>query len=267
MAHIEMTFYSEALGSSTDITVIIPTPYGIDPEEANGDYFKEGIKYPVLYLLHGTWADHHDWMRWTSIERYAQKAKLMVVCMEGANSFYQDMEIGPKYFTYITEELPRYLRILFPVSDKREDTYIAGLSMGGCGALNLALRKPEMFGATACLSGGLIHKVLKGLLDGTNAPWPWKAILPPPYDGVGTGIDEAPILEELVRSGKPIPRIYLAVGLDDFVYESTQETREVLDQMGVAYTYEEGPGIHDWVFWDEYIQHAIKWFNVRKPNV
>lgn len=267
MAHIEMTFYSEALASSTDVTIIIPTPYGIDPEEAQGDYFKEGIRYPVLYLLHGTWADHHDWTRWTSIERYAQKAKLMVVCMDGGNAFYQDMEVGPKYFTFITEELPRYLKILFPVSDRREDTYIAGLSMGGFGALNIAIKKPEMFGATACLSGGLIMNQLnQNTLDVPGWPYPWRAILPPPYDGVGTGVDDIPILEKLVASGQPIPRIYLAVGTEDYVKPFTDATRDVFDRLGVEYTYEIGPGVHDWVFWDTYIQRAIAWFNVRKPN-
>lgn len=256
-----MNFYSDALKFSTDVNVIVPTPSDIDSKDT-ASYFEEGAKYQVLYLLHGTYADHHDWTRLSSIERYAQEAKLVVVFPSGENSFWQDMYIGPKYFTYITEELPRYIRTIFPVSAAREDTFIGGLSMGAFGALNAALRCPEKYAAAICLSYGMNLCEVIEAPDGSQ-PWPFRAILPPPYDGKGTGLDDGAILERLVASGKELPRIYMAVGCDDFVYPRVQRTRAFMDNLKVPYTYEEGPGEHNWVFWDEYIQRGIRWLGVK----
>lgn len=266
MAFIQMNFYSEALQFSTDVNVILPTPNDLDDKNC-APYFVEGAKYQVLYLLHGTYADHHDWTRLSSIERYAQEHKLVVVCPSGENSFWQDMYSGPQYFTYITKELPKFIRTIFPVSGAREDTFIGGLSMGACGALNAAIRCPENYGAAICLSSAMIFGKIPVHPEKGTQPWPVKAILPPPYDGKGTGIDDEPILEALAESGKQIPRIYMAVGYDDFAYQAVQKTRATMDRLGVSYTYEEGPGVHNWVFWDEYIQHALKWLNLKETTI
>ena len=107
----------------------------------------------MLYLLHGTYGDYSDWCHLTSIEKYAQNHKIMVVMPSVANSFYQDMVIGPKYLTFLTEELPQYIQMLFPASGRREDNFVAGLSMGGYGAWHVALAKPEQYAAAASLSG------------------------------------------------------------------------------------------------------------------
>ncbi|MBC5580681.1 esterase family protein [Anaerofilum sp. BX8] len=264
MAFIQMNFYSDALKFSTDVNIILPTPSDVDAKGGE-PYFEEGAKYQVLYLLHGTYADHHDWTRLSSIERYAQEAKVMVVLPSGENSFWQDMYIGPNYFTYITEELPRFIRTIFPVSTAREDTFIGGLSMGAFGALNAAVRCPEKYAAAICLSGGMsAFRSLPATEEELAAgPWPFKAILPPPYDGKGTGMDDIPIIQKLAASGQPVPRLYFAVGTEDFVYGNVVKTRAFLDEVGIPYTYEEGPGVHNWTFWDEYIQHGLKWLGLR----
>ena len=95
MALIHCNFFSKALRTSTDINVIIPTPHPVENPLNPGNYFHKGAKYQVLYLLHGTYGDYTDWQRLTSIEKYAQFAKLMVVMPSGANAFYQDMSILP----------------------------------------------------------------------------------------------------------------------------------------------------------------------------
>jgi S-formylglutathione hydrolase FrmB len=265
MAFIQMNFYSDALQFSTDVNVILPTPSDVDGKESR-NYFREGVKYQVLYLLHGTYADHHDWTRLSSIERYAQEAKLAVVLPSGENSFWQDMHIGPQYFTYLTEELPRFMNTIFPISTAREDTFIGGLSMGAFGAMNAAIRCPWKYSAAICLSYGMN---LCRLPEGRDKkqPWPLQAILPPPYDGKGTGLDDGPILKVLAESGKEIPRIYMAVGLDDFIYDNVKRTREFLDSLKVPYTYEEGPGEHNWKFWDDYIQRGIKWLGLKGTTI
>ncbi|PXX46382.1 S-formylglutathione hydrolase FrmB [Hungatella effluvii] len=268
MALIQMSMFSESLQVNTDVNIMIPTPNPIDPEESDQAYFQEGVEYPVLYLLHGTHGDRGDWHRYTSIERYAQKAKIITVCPSGNNSFYQDMVIGGRYFKFLTEELPTYMRIMFPVSKKRENTFIGGLSMGGYGAMNLGIRRPDLYGSVICLSAGMGSYAMVGTNKYKHnpydiTPWPFEAILPPPFDGTGSPLDDLPILTKHMETGTKLPRIYLAIGTEDFIYEAAQKTRKSMDDLGVNYTYEEGPGCHDWIFWDSYIQRAINWLQER----
>ena len=156
MANIHCNYYSNALQLNTDINVVIPTPNSDElMNHKDTSYWREGAKYQVLYLLHGTYGDYSDWCHLTSIEKYAQNHKIMVVMPSVANSFYQDMVYGPAYLTFLTEELPEYLGRLFPASTRREDSFVAGLSMGGYGALKCGLLAPETFSAVASLSGGV----------------------------------------------------------------------------------------------------------------
>lgn len=128
MALCELHIYSEALGMQTTVNVIIPQ------KSTNGEIGTvQGScaeKYKCLFLLHGLSDDQSIWLRRTSIERYAQAYSLCVVMPFGGRSFYTDMKYGEKYYTYIAEELPRLVSSFFPVSDKREDHFIAGISMG-----------------------------------------------------------------------------------------------------------------------------------------
>ena len=115
MANIHCNYYSNALQLNTDINVVIPTPNSDElMNHKDTSYWREGAKYQVLYLLHGTYGDYSDWCHLTSIEKYAQNHKIMVVMPSVANSFYQDMVYGPAYLTFLTEELPEYLGRLFP---------------------------------------------------------------------------------------------------------------------------------------------------------
>ncbi len=258
---------------NTDINVIIPTPHPMENPLNPGNYFHNGAKYQTLYLLHGTYGDYTDWQRLSSIEKYAQFAKLMVVMPSGANAMYQDMVYGPQYFTYLTEELPQYVRTLFPSSQKRENTFIGGLSMGSMGAYNAGIRHPDVYSKVIGLSGGMNFLSLNNETakaenqEEDTPPWPFKAILPPPYDGKNTGMDDEPILRSHVKNGVLLPDFYLAVGTEDFIYALSQKTRAIMAELKLNFTYEEGPGIHDWNFWDEYIQHAIKWLNLKGTTV
>ena len=130
------SIFSCALGMTTSLRISLPDRFLIEQESA---------ALPVLYLLHGLSDDHTAWSRRTSVERYAESAGIAVVMPEVQRSFYTDMVYGLRYFTYIAEELPALCRRLFPLSERREDTFIAGNSMGGYGALKAALRFPERF--------------------------------------------------------------------------------------------------------------------------
>ncbi|MGI6004825.1 MAG: alpha/beta hydrolase [Christensenellales bacterium] len=268
MALIHMNYFSQILHSNTDVNVIIPTPNTMDEPINPGNYFHEGARYQVLYLLHGTHGDYSDWTRMTSIEKYAQRAKLMVVMPSFANSFYQNFRpgYGYRYFDLLTDELPTYIRTLFPASARREDTFIGGLSMGAYGAFNAAIRRPDMYSAAIALSGGLDFIPLIDL-EQEDAQWPWRAMLDAPHTGVDTDLDDAPLLKKKVEEDGRLPRFYMAIGTEDFLYDNVQENRRFMQELGVELTYEEGPGGHTWDFWDEYIQRAIKWLNVKGTTV
>src|SRR5206468_7967478 len=117
---------------------------------------------PVLYLLHGLSDDDTIWLRRTSIERYVAPLGLAVVMPQVHRSFYTDGVYGGRYWTFLSEELPELVGSLFRVSGRREDTFVAGLSMGGYGALKWALRQPQRFAAAASLSGAVDVARLRG---------------------------------------------------------------------------------------------------------
>ena len=151
MALLHMTIASDALMQNVDVDVILhedtPGLIGMDGKAKKTN--------PTLYLLHGLSDDHTIWQRSTSIERYVADLNLAVVMPSIDLSWYTDMYYGPKYWTFMTEELPRICRSFFPrMSVKREDTFVAGLSMGGYGALKCALRAPKVFSWAAGLSSG-----------------------------------------------------------------------------------------------------------------
>ena len=116
MAFFQVNFFSPTLRFGTDVNVVIPTPNSDElMNHKDTSYFHTGAKYQVLYLLHGAYGDYSDWMRLTSIEKYAQNHKIAVVMPSASNSFYQDMYRGSQYLTYLTEELPEFIESLFPL--------------------------------------------------------------------------------------------------------------------------------------------------------
>lgn len=248
MALIELKFFSRMLGMQAEVNVIIPQKSTDGQIGIDGKIVSEN--YKCLYLLHGLSDDHTIWMRRTSIERYATDYGICVVMPCGGKSFYTDMKYGMKYFSYITEELPGIIKEFFKVSDKREDTYIAGLSMGGYGALKAALRKPEVYCAVAGLSSVADIKYDK-----------FKDVLVPVFGEEMNIPDEEDLffLAEKEKANPLKPKIYMGVGTEDFLYESNVKLKEKFESLDYDFTYRESSGVHCWAFWDEYIQYVLKW--------
>ena len=153
MAHITFNFHSQVLDFHQTVHLLVPDAniYGALAGGADTE------EIPVLYLLHGLKGAAHTWTSYTSIERYLYESekKMVVVMPEMHNNFYTDQAIGWPYLKYVAEELPRIIETYLRVSPKRENTYVAGLSMGGYGAMKIALTYPEKFGFAASFSGAL----------------------------------------------------------------------------------------------------------------
>ena len=248
MALIELKFYSQKLGMQTEVYVVIPqksTAGQIGVESKADDN-----RYKCLYLLHGLSDDHTIWLRRTSIERYATAYGICVVMPCGGCSFYSDMKYGMKYYSYISEELPMVISEFLKVSHKREDTYIAGLSMGGYGALKIALKNPDKYSAVAGLSS--VADIKCGLFDEILVPV-FGDDLNIPDD------DDLFYLAEKTNSVSEKPRVYMGIGTEDFMYDANVRLKEKFDQLNYDFTYRESAGGHGWTFWDEYIQYVLKW--------
>ena len=257
-------YFSLVLNRNVEINVVVPTPEGNEQITAEGKaqrYDYEG-GLPVVYLLHGAYGDNSSWMRFSSIERYAQAHNCIAVMASVENSFYQDMHTGGAYLRFLTEELPEFVEKMFPVSTRREDTFAAGLSMGGYGALQLALTKPEKFCACASLSGAIdIVEACREFTEGQlGGPFRWDAIFADPGKIEGSDADLFEKIRRLKAASRPVPRIYQTVGTEDFIYAANQTAREKLEKLDLDYTYTEHPGIHDWDFWDTHIQDVLDWF-------
>ena len=253
MAFCELRYHSDALGRAVSVNVILPE----NAKTLIGMNVGAAEKFKTLYLLHGLSDDHTIWARRTSIERYAADRGIAVVMPNGGRSWYTDMANGARYFTFITEELPRVCRSFFRgMSDKREDNIIGGLSMGGYGAVKAALAHPESYGACICLSGALDIASLKH-----HSPDEWKAIF-------GYGLQNTDELRNschdvyaLARKnaleGKPFPKLYMWCGDNDYLLDGSIKFDKLLTDLGVEHRYEQSEGDHSWRWWDLHIQDGL----------
>jgi S-formylglutathione hydrolase FrmB len=216
--------------------------------------------YPVLYLLHGFSDDHSIWMRWTSVERYAAERNVIIVMADGGKSFYTDMFYGDKYFTFFAEELPEIAAGFFPVLPGRENTFVAGLSMGGYGALKLALRYPERYAGCAALSA--VTDMQRFLEEYLSDPPEVAEAYFGPEKKVPADCDIFALAD---RCGnlptEKRPRILQYCGTEDFLWEQNVRLRDhIRTAGGFDYSWEEAPGCHSWDFWDHYIKKVIAEF-------
>ncbi len=251
MALLECHYKSEVLEMEQPFNVILP-------QISMSDTDKRNKKFPVLYLLHGLSDDHNAWTRKTSIERYVNEYGIAVVMPNVNRSFYADMRYGLKYYTYMTKEIPHIVQSYFPISEKREDNFIAGLSMGGYGAFMIALRNPEMFSAAASLSGALDMALFIDNPDEEVIPMT-EMIFGTSEAFLNSDYNLIRLLSEVSKKGTGLPRLFQCCGTEDFIYPLNKSFKAAADEYGIELTYEEGPGEHEWGYWDTNIQRVLKW--------
>jgi len=249
MAKISARIMAASLGFSTGIEVILPhNPLDPKPIEK------------VLYLLHGLSEDCTAWGRRTTIENFAEMYGYAVIMPEVQRSFYADMAYGSDYFTYVSRELPSIVEQLFQIKHTREKTFIAGLSMGGYGALRCCLTRPEFYGACAGFSGALdpsarledmemsgMSRQIKGIL-GENLVFPEDTNLFRLADKVA----------HLPEAEKP--RVLVTCGDKDFLVGDNRRFDEHMKRLSVPYKYMEWDGDHNWKFWQESLPVMFDFF-------
>lgn len=248
MAWLALHYYSEVLGMQRELYAVVPQRSRTGEIGTQGGRTLEG---KCLFLLHGLSDDHTIWLRRTAIERYADEYGLTVIMPEGDTSFYTDMKHGGRYYTHIAREVPQIAREFFHISDRREDLFVGGLSMGGYGALKIALREQGTYRACIALSPVTDLRYLE------TKPQLYDAIL-----GQGAPIPEQEDPTWLIQNhaGDPEkPAIYMAIGTEDGLYKSAARFRKKLEALPYDFTYREAPGEHNWIFWDRWIQDALDW--------
>lgn len=252
MALLHVNFFSNTLGVCTNMEVILPQKGYYTQKEEN--------TYPVLYLLHGMSDDCTIWSRRTSIERYATNYGIAVVMASAQLSYYTDMKYGSKFYTFFAKELPAVCHDFFPrISEKREDTFIAGLSMGGYGAFKLALRNPEQYAFAGSLSGALDIK------NNIIHPEVWKLDFGSAEEIEGSENDLFFLSRELKKSGKELPQLYFSCGKDDtLAFCQNERFNEHLNKIGFEHEYEIYEGAHSWEYWDEHIKDILKRLPIKK---
>jgi S-formylglutathione hydrolase FrmB len=252
----EVNFFSETLGMLSSMYVLLPQRTMAEMKR------KRSHKVRTLYLLHGHSDDYTVWQRWSSIERHAEGLNLAVVMPSVHLSFYNDMAYGLKYWQFISEEVPAMVRTLFSLSPKREDNFVAGLSMGGYGAFKLALTHPDRYAAAASLSGAVdineVVRVKKNEPD--NKAWieEMRTVFGDLSKVPGSKHDLFALARKAAKAPRR-PRLYQCCGTEDDLYPDNTRFRDAVQKLPLALTYEEGPGEHNWAYWDRMIQRVLEW--------
>lgn len=218
--------------------------------------------FPVWYLLHGLSDDHTGWSRRSNIERYVSHLPIIVVMPNGERGFYTDAIDGSprRYESHILQDTVEFVDATFQTIPDREHRVISGLSMGGYGALKLALKNPDTFGACVSHSGAVTfghHSLAESDLP---EEMKWLGEYRPIFGESPQGgpNDIFTLAEKIDRA--LLPQIRIDCGVDDFLIENNRQMHAHLEKLGIAHEYEEFSGAHTWDYWDEHVQDAIAFF-------
>lgn len=248
MAKFNCNFISYTFSRTVDITVVVPSvtipqSMGMGLAEGARPMHSKEDKYPVLYLLHGYGNNHATWSGYTNIELFAEERNIAVVMISAENKFYINHGTD-RFYDFIENELPDFVCGMFPVSRKPEDTYIAGLSMGGYGTLSHALSNPEKYAALGAFSAAvsLEGEMMESLSAG------------------GEVIDPVAAAKNSIGAGKRLPKMYIACGRKDFLIEANEKFRDELKSLGADVTWDEHPDYgHEWRFWNIQVEKFLDW--------
>ena len=245
----------KSLQRRTSISVILP---------ADNIHFLQDTEeivpkpYRTLYLLHGLYGSDDIFLANTSIQKFAEDNGIAIVIPCGENSFYVDNPKAHAYYgEYVGQELLDITRNIFPLSHRREDTFIAGFSMGGYGAVRNGLKYHENFSKIGMISAALITDDIVNYTDDDNVLRSrdfYESIFGDLDELKGSDMDPKALIERCPN----VPDIYMACGEDDFLFEKNVDFHEFLKDMDIDVDFVKASGEHTWEFSEKYIKEFIK---------
>ena len=252
MAIMEINFYSKMLKRSSTLMAVLP----VDRFDRNFSKNTDIDSMKTIYLLHGYAGNHMDWLYGAQIVELSLRYNVAIFMPSGENSFYLDDEDREAYYSrFIGEELIEFTRNIFPIPEKREKTFIGGLSMGGYGALRNGLVYNNVFGGIIALSSALIINKISGITpdynNGIASYKYYRHVFGDLNSLIGSDKDITALAKRLKEKGESIPKIYMACGKDDFLIQENRDLYNSLKQEGIDVTYVEDNGTHDWQFWNK----------------
>ncbi|MCE5001168.1 alpha/beta hydrolase family protein [Staphylococcus pseudoxylosus] len=250
MALLTINYKSKTIGMNHQFIAILPE----DVSYFNTEIEPKQLK--TMLLLHGLSSDETSYMRYTSIERYANDHQIAVIMPNADHSGYSNMEFGHKYFDYVLEVLD-YAHQILPLSQKREDNFIAGHSMGGYGTIKYALTQGHRFAKASPLSSVFNAQTF---IDIDWNDFSGQAIAGVDKMTQDTELDPYYLVDKAIAESKVIPELLIMCGTEDQLYEDNKQFIAYLDAQNVSYQFEDGPGEHDYAYWDKAVKRAIEWF-------
>jgi len=259
MASIDIAYYSIAISRVAHAHIELPNDANAW-EKRDNPHYNRPVK--TVFLLHGYQNDLTEWPTHAPVRETALKYNLAMVMPYGGNSFYLDAKgRGNSYCRFIGEELPKYLQNTLGLSDRREDNYIGGISMGGFGAIHTAYSYPERFERAFAMSPALIVNAIKDIPESFSDPMAdydyYSSVFGPLNELDSSRNSPEFLLRELKRSDSRIPPLFQACGTEDFLIKNNREFLHVLEELSAPHVYHEGHGTHEFSFWNKYLTPAI----------
>lgn len=244
---------SKLMGREMPYRVALPANYAAE---------REG-RFPVIYLLHGLTGHYDNWGDKTKIADYLAPYRAIVVMPEGDNGWYTDSATQPndRYETYITRELIPEIDKKFRTVDNRENRFIAGLSMGGYGAIKFGLKYPEMFALAGSFSGALGAASWSEKTLGGRGSIPASIMSVYGAENSRTRLenDIFKIAKEMSPEKiKSLPFIYLDCGTEDFLIQNNRDFSALLIEKKIPHEFRQLPGGHTWVYWDRQVREFLR---------
>lgn len=246
MALLRIEYYSEKLDMDVEARVLYPDAARVeDPDSTD---------IPVLYLLHGMGGNSNSWIKRTALERLVRKTNLIVVMPDTHNGWYTDTGYGYDYYQALAIELPQVMQRFFPnMSKKREKNFICGLSMGGYGALKIAM-KTNRFSYAGSLSGALSFQGFNPEEVELGNERYWKHT----FKDMSEWASHGDSLEQIAKGADQETRFYIWCGEQDFLFEANNRMADYFKDLGLDVTYSSSPGKHEWYYWEKELIHFLQ---------
>ncbi|HEU4507409.1 MAG TPA: alpha/beta hydrolase family protein [Pyrinomonadaceae bacterium] len=239
-------FQSKLVNATLPYNVILPTDYNTS----------RATRYPVLYLLHGLTGHYSDWVSRTNVADYVAGYRMIVVTPEGNDSWYVD-----KYEAYILQELIPDVQKRFRTIEARYGRSIAGLSMGGYGAIKFGLKSPGTFVFAGSMSGAFAAPRLTAEQFAAAGWGDSVKLFGPAGSETRLANDLFALIEKLTPARlSSLPYFYFDCGTEDspVIFPSNRELAGLMVEKKIAHEFRQLPGDHSWVYWDRQVQEVLK---------